>query len=394
VSSIRAGLLIDAGSVSIVAMNKGAMVFHERRVSDRASTMEHIRALIARVPIGRLDRMTVSVVLSPTFAQLRLLTGLPGGLALETARRLVEENSERFFLGSSTRLAIATPISLEDGFIAGAFESDIIDGIRALQDRRIIHVGTASSVLAGAMMRAGDLIAWQFEDASIRVNIRGGKAVSAHRSMRDEHAVSVFAELVPTVVRVGPEFAAAFGAAVSDWNTVPHLNRRDLSGEAGRPHRGVRAACVAAVIVSFLALLFAPGVVAARVTKNADARERDQHIVLARVSSAAAQARERSAVERHAHEFNGTRRSMLQLLGAVTNVLPESTAVASVRVDSLAGTITILSPHSMPAVRALADAPQFEAMRVAGPIMHENSGGRELERVTVRFRLRKPRARR
>ena len=187
----------------------------------------------------------------------------------------------------------------------------------------------------------------------------------------------------------GQALAGAYAAAIS-CGRVPFFLRDGTSvaaGRAARRRRLVKLASIASAACVALSMLFAPGLLADRKRLHAEIELRalTTPIVLA--------ARTDSELQRTAsalHEVAGfaqRNRSTLRLLGAISLALPESTAIASLRVDSAGGGALVLVSTSGPALVApLSRLDAFASVQLAGTITREAIGAIEIPRLTVRFR--------
>jgi len=68
-------------------------------------------------------------------------------------------------------------------------------------------------------------------------------------------------------------------------------------------------------------------------------------------------------------------------------VLPEGSAITTLRVDSTRGTIVVLTARATEVVSQLDTIGLLVTPEIVGPVTREVISGRELERVTVRFGL-------
>lgn len=80
---------------------------------------------------------------------------------------------------------------------------------------------------------------------------------------------------------------------------------------------------------------------------------------------------------------------MTVLLSNLTESLSDSVQLLSVRVDSLGGTLTLLSPQSSSTIPQIASIRDIGEVSLASPVALENQGKEERERVTILFRWRK-----
>jgi hypothetical protein len=85
--------------------------------------------------------------------------------------------------------------------------------------------------------------------------------------------------------------------------------------------------------------------------------------------------------------FDGGRRSATLLLADLTRALPDSSAIAAIRVDTAGGTLVALTPRAATVLSGIERVPGIVAPEIPGPVTREAVRGRELERLTVRFRL-------
>jgi hypothetical protein len=246
--------------------------------------------------------------------------------------QVVRENPRRFFLSSGHRVVTATHRSRTDGSLLGA----------------AFDAMTVENVIAGA------------RDVRARVaTIRPGRP-----GLRVEDAVR--------------EIAARTGLDVPLLR--PAASARDrLTGQV--------ALCVAggALCVSVCAAAIAP---ALRATLELP-RIRAQAGLLAPVSREIANlARARGQAESIlalASRREGERRAMIRLLADLSRLAPESTAVLSLRVDSLEGSLVVLAPRVAELLPALDAAREIRGLRIAGAVTKERMSDVQLERAAFRF---------
>ena len=86
-------------------------------------------------------------------------------------------------------------------------------------------------------------------------------------------------------------------------------------------------------------------------------------------------------------EVENRRRSPLGFLAQLTSALPEGSAVVTLGIDSVGGTVVALTPQAASLVNRLDTIPLVVGPEIVGPVTREIVAGRELERVTVRFLL-------
>src|SRR6185437_10765212 len=87
-------------------------------------------------------------------------------------------------------------------------------------------------------------------------------------------------------------------------------------------------------------------------------------------------------------DFGASRRSMTLLLAEVTRGLPDSTTLVAFQVDSTGlGSVVALAPHAAAVIDAVERMPGLALPQIIGPVTRERAAERDVERVTVQFRL-------
>jgi hypothetical protein len=82
---------------------------------------------------------------------------------------------------------------------------------------------------------------------------------------------------------------------------------------------------------------------------------------------------------------------MLLVLAELATILPSSTSIDALRVDSVGGTFVVVTPSSS-AMFTAARSGFIETPQLAGAITPDVSGGRPLHRIPFRFRFREKKA--
>jgi hypothetical protein len=75
-------------------------------------------------------------------------------------------------------------------------------------------------------------------------------------------------------------------------------------------------------------------------------------------------------------------------LAELTNALPESVWLQSVRVDRQGGTVIALAPRAASALAGLGELRSITSPVIVGGVSGEQLGADRIERVTIRFRWR------
>ena len=84
--------------------------------------------------------------------------------------------------------------------------------------------------------------------------------------------------------------------------------------------------------------------------------------------------------------FESERGHVTRLLGDLSEAIPESTAIITMRVDSVEGSFVAIAPHVMDVLPELAGIHEMSGARVTGSVTRETFAGARLERATFRFR--------
>jgi hypothetical protein len=92
------------------------------------------------------------------------------------------------------------------------------------------------------------------------------------------------------------------------------------------------------------------------------------------------------ALERAA-VFAESRSGMTNLLASLTEYAPEMTALLNIRIDSLGGSLTALSPHGAELFAAVSQIPEVAGTQISAPLIRETINGLEFERVALRFQV-------
>jgi len=88
--------------------------------------------------------------------------------------------------------------------------------------------------------------------------------------------------------------------------------------------------------------------------------------------------------------FREQRGKITMLIGAISEALPESTALVTLRLDTLEGNFVALTPHAADILSQLADVPDIVQPKIVGSLTKETMGAVQLERATVRFKRPAP----
>jgi len=122
-------------------------------------------------------------------------------------------------------------------------------------------------------------------------------------------------------------------------------------------------------------------------------RSRHDQRDLARIASAARLAQSRydsltliTAQLGQVASFAGARPLSTVLLSEIARVLPESSAVQNITIDSVGtGLLTVVGPHSDAILDALQRVPDVSGVHVLGPIVSDKLSASSLDRVATQF---------
>jgi hypothetical protein len=329
------GLVLGPGSVRAVVVRGAVVVWSgERSLTNDEPLRATLRELLASAPRRRRRRIGLGVVVESPHAQVRRLEGLPSLDGRLTAR-LVRENAPALFLKRDAGLAVAK-VHCVGGAVWGA----------AL-DRNVVADVTAVA-------------------RELRFVPRGIAAASEFLNRSSAHDL--------------PATAASVDAR------TPLVWTRDQAGDVGemRPRRVI----LAGLGVVGVALASA----AATIARDAwEEKQMLRELAVHRTSEAEAR-RALSELRRvstsldERRTFDSKRGRLTGLIQEVASVLPESTAIVSLHVDSLDVNLVVLGPRLTEVVPALAGTTPAQSARIVGAVSHEVVDGAPFQRAATRFR--------
>lgn len=386
----RLGISIHAREVRAVLVRGRQVAWHA--AVDRTSITslgDAITSLLSSLPKSPgVRRATVAI--GPSSCQVKKLDGLPSVGDLSLLTRLLHENSASFFLLGGSRLAITDVARLGGGTLwAGAFDHDVaLVAVAALKKKGYLKFRIVPSVIAlASVLQAGETC-WSDGDHAVEIRVTDGQILAHVRRVLQETPAEI-PKLIGPVTQLGDDAwpnAAAFAAAILPrnasftWRPAPDPKR------VARLRRVRMAAMVVVCVLCALAAVVAPGVRAARVVRNS-AEEMDR-LREAQTEFARAQGELRRtalALDR-IERFQAERGKTTLLLGALSQALPESTALATLRLDSLDGNFVALTPHAADILPQLASIPEIISPRIVGSLTNEMVGTAQVQRATIRFK--------
>ena len=350
-----------------------------------------IATLLTQAPLRRWPRPRVVVAIGPSEAQTKRLAGLPPLSDTRALAQLVREGVGRFFLKNRVPLVTSGVRLVEPGRVwAAAFEQLAVGEVESAcrAARLAVRAVVPTAVVLGRAL-AGERATWRDGALSLELTFSSGTLIAVRRSAAvRETSADATPTPVPALATLGARamsFADAYGAAL-----LPRDEAIALRGGAGAlaslpaARRIQIAACVLALTLA--ASLLAPGLAA----------RRTEHIARMNLASLARTRREVAIEERElarmtgalaeVSAFDSTRLVTTTLLTNVSRALPEGSALVTFRVDSAGGNVVALGPRAAQVLSALEHVPGLGAPEMVGPVTREIADGREVERVTIRFR--------
>jgi hypothetical protein len=387
------GIEVTGTSVRSVLMRRTRIVWHGCVQLEAGESLGcGVERLLAMVPRGEIGRFAPRVVVAIGLAhsQLKQLDGLPAMKHRTMLSRVLRENSASFFLRTGARIVVSDVEHRVDGTNwAAAFDADVIEDVLAALRRRgiarpsIVPYAAALTPLLQSgshQLTEGDVV--------VRLTIAEGAVKMIRRCTGAVPSGGLLVSPAAVVVAqsVGADYLAAYGAATAARNSPFAWHPEPDASRTRRRDRVRIAAASLLLVAAATAALFAPGVRARRTTTQASrelATNRSAQINAARVEGTLRRVSEQ--LER-IEGFRGARGQMTMLLGAISQALPESTAMLSLRVDTLEGTFVALTPHAADVLPELATVDAIASARIIGSVTRETQGQARVERATVRFR--------
>lgn len=437
------GIGISAGSVRAVGVSGDAIrwaIELERNESEPLS--ETIEALIERSPIIRARGRTpaqahaehrplshslpgwpmagwlrpgVVVAIGPSAVQLKRLTGLPPLTDAAALEALVREGAGRFFLKNGVPLITTGVRLVEPGTVwAAAFEAPVVSEVeRACRatDLRLQAIVPTATALAHATIPAanGARMVWVDGDVCTELAFSDGRVESVRRLPSDRSAECFASCDVSDTAAIGQplpvdalqklgERSLAFADAYGATRLAQRLARDEplilragsaALGSSRHPEPSRRRLAVAASVFLLAAAsaIAGPSLAAVRSARDARARLQSMEKEVLRAENAESDLSHLSQALTEVAGFESSRRSATTLLAELTRALPREAALVALDVDPTGGTLVALSARASQVTSALEKVKEIASPEIVGPVTRETTGSREVERVTVRFRL-------
>jgi len=403
--SVRLGISITRDECAGVVVERGRVVWR-RRVARAA--IEDVRLAIAELLATaprRRARARVTVGVGASYAQVKRISGLPSTMGADLASRLVRENTASFFLRSSPRLVTTGAQRGGDGATwSAALDACLIEAvIDAIRDAGIGSPSFVPEPVAASIVLTpgthhvvdGDVVAELTiaeRGALDRVRrLRRGNKNDGGGDVVREWTVASLREPSSAIRALGSDaqgYLAAFAAATCPTNHPlawrPPADPRRVRSLA-RLRLGVAAA---ALVLSATAAAVAPGVRASIDAGRSMRLAERGEAVRVEAERIEGELRNATAALDRVDRFASRRDDIPLLLAELARTLPDSTALLSLRVDSLETSLSVLTPHAADVIVELAKAERVVSPRIVGSVVRDAGAHTPLERATIRFRRR------
>lgn len=394
--SARVGLAVARDAVRAVALRRRRIVWAaEVPLEQRRGLEETIGALLAEAPLPRWPRPILSAAVGPHAAQVKLVGGLPDVADAATLAAIVREGAGSFFLKNGVPLVTTGVRPAGTGVaMAAALDLPCVEAIRnACRARGWRLAQIAPTAVALILALEDEHLVWTDGAVVLEITRAGGRP--AVESVRTRPACAadtagVTARPVPVLATLGEGavgYADAFGATAlgeGEPLTLNALTAGLLSrSEVQRPFIApllILGAAVAFLVLSPLAARWAGERADARL---AAVRPGRWQVIL----TALGQLDRATRVLDEAGAFAASRSSVTDLLGGLTRALPDGSALTSLELDGDRGQLETLTQQPADVLAAIKRVRSVTAAELVGPVKPEPVGGRDIQRVTIRFRL-------
>lgn len=385
------GVAVASDAVRVVAVRDGIIKWAaqaERSVGDALAV--EITNLLKGAPLSRWSRPRVIAVIGPAGSQTKRLTGLPPLKDVGALAGVVRESVGRFFLRNGVPVTTSGVRIDEEGAWVAAFERPIVEAIEAGCKARNLRLGfVAPTLVVLSLATPQKKISWRDGEVLAEVSYRGDGRVEAVGRGSENENDAASPPLAPGLAALGSGawlFADAFGAAVAS-QAEPIAWRGETARSAGGAFsRNGRIACAAAVIAGASAVLM-PSLGDAITARRSNFQLAQLAPRARRAVAARGELARMSRALSEISSFTARRHSPVLLIAALTRALPEASAIASIHLDSIAGTMVVVTPRIASALSALESVRSLAALEIVGPVTKEISNGKEVERASMRFRL-------
>jgi hypothetical protein len=350
---------VGASGVCVILVRRGEVRWRkDTPIVEGELLDEAVQRALARVPWPRRARRRVVVVCDASLCRVRELEGLPAPASPDVLSDVVRANADAFFPRVPGGLVIPDVWIAAGGRVFGAAMSrSLIDDLERAAKAAgcaLVRIGPSKAVLDAAIQMA--------------------------------ESSDPMARGVDTPV---PDDASYHDALTSadPCDPAPLAWRADPPIRLSRVLRWVTCALVVAMTLSSgIAAAAAPAIRAAVELRRL------------RAATGASTAMEQEAVRlatelRHGRtvldgiaRLRTRHRATARLLGALSEALPESTAIVSFHIDSLDVRFVAVAPKVLEVLPAIIAVPGVADARITGSVSREITNGATVERAAFRFR--------
>ena len=391
----RLGISISENDICVMVVRQQAVLYAAaERIESAMSISDSLHRLLADPALHCHGATTVRAAVGFGWSQVKRLKGLPHSDDRELIRRVVSRADGRFFRRNSVPLAIANVRLLATGeALVGAIDQHVIDVLLEscsaaglVLEAVLPYAAALGFAIRQSCVQASDgpiAAEMHYDDAGRLCDLRSGVAITMGAPPAIEDGC--LAEPLKRLGSEAPRFAAAFGATMMSGADDLALETRRLRQNPRVSNRRVAAGAIAMAIAAgtwYLAPIIASKGTADR-TRFVDSAMARRYGGVRRASDSLRQ------ITAQLHElavFSEHRRSMTLFLASLTESLPDSVQVVSLKTDSIGGTLTILSPLSASAVADVAAMPGVDGVSLGGPVISESTGSGERQRAVIVFR--------
>jgi hypothetical protein len=397
--SARVGISIRRNACAAVVVRRGRIRWRESAEREaNAPIAPALTALLARMPLRRRGRVAVGIALGASDSQVKRITGLPQSMRADAAARLVRENASSFFLRSSPRLATTGVEPAGDGpswcaALDGSLVDELVHVLRGAGFKALVFLPEALGVAmiakpGGHRIDDGDVAA-EFSTDERRAFTRFTR-IAYEESRATPPDDGELPAALRTLGENARRYAAALGAA-SRMGDRALVWRPPPDPRSMRRWRRVRLVASATLLAaSAISALIAPGVRASRDAAAAITLADRRRVSGVDASRTESQLRRITASLDRVERFESRRGDLPLLLGELARMLPDSTAMLSVRIDTVEVNVSVLTAHAADVVAELANVAGVASPRIVGSVVRDASTRVALERATIRFRHRRP----
>jgi hypothetical protein len=313
-------------------------------------------ALLEMLPSPPWPRPRAWIAIDDPCSSVKTIRGLPPITDARALAQVIAATPERFFLGVTSGLVTTGIRVTEPGTgEAAAFEAGMLEALCAT----CAAAGVQVALVAPAEIAVAALPHEEVVDSTVN------SAASACLSAR---AATLLSREEPVVVRP---------------------SRRDAQTSSRYSRRLAIASAVA--MLSLMAAVLTPTLIAMRT--QAAARRVISSLALRRAKALLAERdmNGMTAAIATVESFEQHRLSKTLLLSQLTQALPATAVVTTLKIDTAGITLVALAPHAAAVVQGVGELPGASKVEMLGPVTRESQSGLpmvgQVEQVTVRFRM-------